>query len=147
MPEAYIAYNSDWARVPRTLFEHAHIDDNALFPPYTGFGQVVEVFMLMPDNFHGLDSLTLWCLGGSTAAVTLDVTIDIGTCAEAYNIHTQTVNNIAYNQVINQYYCLDLTTPLATVLANLAARDMLWLKASESSDETQYIVGLELQET
>lgn len=147
-PRARAAYAAPTARVPRTVFGHAHEDGSAEFPPALTFGQIGEQHVLMPDNWNGLDGIYLWLLGGATEATTWNITVNIGSCDEAFNVHTQTVNGHAVNMVANEYECVDLTTIFATVLANLAARDMIQVLATlASGDGPHYDMGVELQET
>lgn len=148
MPEAYPAYTAPVARVPRTLFAHAHEDASAQFPPDIDFGDTAKMHNLIPDNWNGLDAIYVWFLGTGTDNTTVNVTINIGTCTEAYNTHTQTVNGIAATQAANIYTCVDLTTTHATVLANLAARDMVQVLVTHAGgDESIIVMGFEMQET
>lgn len=147
-PEAKAGYAAPTARVPRTLFQHAHEDGSAEFPANIFLGQG-EVFIHFPDNWNGLDALRLWFVGGATdVGQTVNVTINIATADEVFNTHTQTVNAIAVPIVLNEYEIEDLTAAFAAVLANLAANDMMWIiVAHASGDENIYLVGAEAQET
>lgn len=147
MPVAYMDTDTPPVRYPRTIFEHAHIDGVSTFPANLVDLNVGEIFMLMPDNFNGLDGLYLWLLGSFAGEIHLSMTLNIATCSEAFNTHTQTVNNHAVTTVVNAYKCVDLTTIFATVLANLTARDMIWLTVQESDEDGVYLVGLEVQES
>lgn len=148
MPRANRDLDTVPVRYPRTIFEHAHQDGVATFPPAIGGGSSAEAFMLMPDNWNGLDSLVLFLLGGWTGQLAnLTVTINIATCNEAFNVHTQTVANIVVDTVLNEYECVDLTALFAVVLANLVSRDMIWIVATLIDEQNLYVVGLEAQET
>lgn len=148
MPAAQGGYVAPTARVPRTLFAHAHESGSSVFPPEINFSDVARMHLVIPDNWNGLDAIYLWVSDDATEDKTINVTINIGTCGEAYNIHTQTVNAIACNIIANQYLCIDLTTTHATVLANLAARDMIQVLVDHAGgDEPIWVFGIELQET
>lgn len=134
-------------RYPRTISEHMHSEVPYSYPPRTGSAEVIQTFALIPDNWNGLDALVLWVLGGFTGAFALDITIDIGTCNELFSAHTQTVNAIAINMVINEWECLDLTVTFATVLANLAARDKLRIRVVSNDEQDIFPIEIELQET
>lgn len=147
MPEAHAGYAAPTARVPRTLFQHAHVDGNASHPASTNV-LTAECFIQIPDNWNGTDKVIVWLLGGENSANTpYDITLDIATCDEAYNIHTQTVLGTLVNIVLNEYECWDVTAILAVVLANLASGDMLWFKISEQYGIVAWCVGVEIQET
>lgn len=148
MPEAHSAYTAPTARVPRTLFQHAHRDGSSTFPANIWADQG-ECFLHFPDNWNGLDALKLWFFATSTEAnMTINVTVNIGTCSELFNVHTQTVNAIDLDVVQNKYTCIDITVAFATVLANLAANDMMWIIVAHASGDTQeYFIGAEAQET
>lgn len=147
MPTAFKNTGGD-ARVPRTLFQHAHIDGENTFPAQA-FLKTTEIFLLFPDNWNGLDKLYLWLLcSGTEAGLDLDVTINIATTGETYNNHTQNVVPVTFNGTINEYIRVDLTTLFATVLANLQPNDMMWIVASwDSGDTMTYMIGAEAQET
>lgn len=147
MPRA----NQDQAgdtRVPRGIFQHAHIDAQADFPCMISF-DTAEMFLLIPDNWNGLSKVFLWLLGGGIEnANLLDVVINIGTSGEAFNIHTQAVanNNVVF--ALNEYIKIDLTAIFAVVLANLQSLDMMWVTATWQNDTFEHFcVGLEVQET
>lgn len=149
MPEAKAAYAAPQARIPRTLFAHAHQDGQNYFPPNLSIGHLTGLsFTLIPDNWNGLDNFILWLRGGSTEALTIDVTVDLGSCNELYNVHTQTVAAIGVNTVLNEYECVDLTATFAVVLANLAVRDIIQVTVTlATGDGPLYYMGIELQET
>jgi len=147
MPEAHAAYEAAQARIPRTLFQHAHQDGYNAFPPELSTEITAEMFLLLPDNWNGTDALVLWFLGGGSMASTVNVTIDVGTCDETFDTHTQTVNAINMTVVLNEYECLDLTAIFETVIALMNARDMLWIKVTGAVDFSVYLIGAEIQET
>lgn len=146
-PEAHAGYAAPTARVPRTIFQHAHVDGVATFPAVIDGGDG-EIFILMPDNFNGLDALVLWFYTVDANNVVVNITVNIGTCNEQKDAHTQTVNAIGFAVGADEYECVDLTVTFATVLANLASRDMMWIVVDwVSADEVIYLVGGEVQET
>lgn len=148
MPKAWGGYSAPTARVPRTIFAHAHESGSSLFPPALNFNDVGLAYTLMPDNWNGLDGLYAWFWDDATEAKTVNITINIATCDEVFNTHTQTVNAIVVNIVANEYECLDLTTIFETVLANLSSRDMIQVLVTYASgDEPLSYFGIELQET
>lgn len=148
MPEAFKVVSAGDPRVPRTLFAHAHQSGSAVFPPSIGGGNTADMHQLIPDNWNGLDGIYLWVLGAWTGQfANFTITINIGTCDELHNVHTQTVANIVVNTVINEYECIDLTTTFETVLANLASRDMIRVSVTVVDEQAVLIMGIELQET
>lgn len=147
-PQAWKVEEGGDARVPRTLFGHAHESGSAVFPPEINFSDIARMHILMPDNWNGLDALVLWVSDDVTENKTINVTINIGTCGEAQATHTQTVNAIACNITANQYLCIPLTVTFATVLANLTARDMIQVLVEYAGgDEPIQVFGIEAQET
>lgn len=146
-PEAKAGYAAPTARVPRTIFQHAHIDGNAEFPPSFAQSQMAEVFAHLPDNWNGFDAFYLKLLGGQTEATTIDITINAGTCDELFNIHTQTVNDIAINMVVDEYECLDLMTLFATVIALMNSDDDLWITATDDGEFNQFLIGVVIEES
>jgi len=148
MPRANQDRYNPLGRVPRTLFGHAHESGSSVFPPEIDFSDVAKMHLVIPDNWNGLDKIYLWVSDDATEDKTINVTVNLGTCGEAYNIHTQTVNGIACNITANQYLCIDLTTTHATVLANLAVRDMIQVLVEHAGgDNPIQVFGVELQET
>jgi len=148
MPEAHAAYEAAQARIPRTLFAHAHRDQSASYPVELDVSTVCMAYHIIPDNWHGLDALILWLIGAGTETLTITVTVDIGTCAETYNIHTQTIANIDKGMSANTYACIDLTALFAVVLANLTVRDIIRVSVlATTMDQTARMIGIELQET
>lgn len=147
MPRAWGGYAAPQARIPRTLFQHAHRDDDASFPADVSLDLFATMFVLLPDNWNGTDAIVLWFLGVGTGAGNTDVTIDAATCGEALNTHTLTVANIAVALVANQYTCVDITTEFAALIALLNPRDMLRIMADEDTETGAEIVGIEIQET
>ena len=148
MPEAYAGYAAPTARVPRTLWAHTHEDGANDYPPVLNLSTTHMAYVIIPDNWNGLDKLYLWLLGAGAEQITINVTVDIGTCDEAYNIHTQTVNGLTPTLAANEYECVDLTTTHAAVLANLAARDVIRVTVTHvAGDEAHMSIGIELQET
>jgi len=148
MPRANQDRYNPLGRIPRTLWAHAHDSTQDAFPVVLLFEHTQEMFILLPDNWNGLDKLVLWIIGGGTETPDLTITIHIGTCTEAYNIHTQTVTPIACALANTIYKCLDLTALFDTVLPNLASRDLIRLTVTATTmDYTHYVMGMELQET
>lgn len=147
MPRANQDRYNPLSRIPRTLFQHAHRDGNAEFPPNVGFNQTAEIFVKLPTNWNGTDDIVLWFLGAATYTRAVDVTIDVGTCDELFNTHTQTVVDIAISLVNNEYECLSLAVTHATVIALMSGCDMLWFKVVEQEDATFYLIGAEITET
>jgi len=148
MPRASSLAAAPIPRVPRTLFAHAHRDQDMSFPVELHAAINCIAYTIIPDNWNGLDALILWLIGAGTEQLTITVTIDIGTCTEVYNIHTQTVAAINKNMVASTYACIDLTALFAVVLANLAVRDILRVSViATTMDNTSRMIGIELQET
>lgn len=147
LPQAWKIQTGD-ARVPRTVFGHAHESGSATFPPQINFGDTARMHILMPDNWNGLDALILWLSGADTEQKTLNITVNLGTCGENQNTHTQTVNGLTPTITADKYLCLDLTVTFATVLANLAARDMIQVLVYQAAgDNYTEVFGIEAQET
>lgn len=146
-PEAWKLPEEPVARVPRTLFSHAHLNNNAGFPPEPMLNTFCDVFMLLPDNWHGTDKIVLWFLGASTEATDVDVVCNAGSCDEAYTLHTATVNNIALALVNGEYECLDITTDFAAWIALLNSRDMLNIRVDNDDEVGVKFIGVEIQET
>lgn len=147
MPRA----NQDQAgdtRVPRVIFQHAHTDGSSAFPSGGGGGTQGEMFALLPDNWNGIDKIYIWLLAGEGwTDVPFDITIDVGTCTELYNTHTQTVAGTLVTIGNNRYYCWDVTTICAVVIALMNPRDMLWIRVTEQHGVAGYVIGVEIQET
>ena len=135
------------ARVPRTIFQHAHIDEDNSFPA-GGLAVAGDMFILLPDNWNGIDKIYIWLLANAIwTNVPFDITVDVGSCDEAPNTHTQTVLGTLLTVANNRYYCWDITTICATVIALMNARDMLWIKVTEQWGIAGYVIGVEIQET
>ena len=148
MPRANQDRYNPLGRVPRTIFAHGHEDGETEWLPIIGVGDTTIAYLLIPDNWNGLDKLYLWLLGSGASQQTYNITVDIATCDEAYNVHTQTVNGKAVNTVAGEYECVDLTTDFAAVLANLATRDIIRVTVVYAlGDDFAKLVGIELQET
>lgn len=147
MPSAYIKASGD-ARVPRTLFAHAHHADDAEFPPNTLMALHPRCIMQLPDNWNGTDKLYMW-LYGLEAAIDCPYTIvaNAGKNGEAFNIHTQTVAGKLVQKAANEYERVDLTTDLAVWIALLTSGDILWFDVSESAGVNDLVIGFEIQET
>jgi len=149
MPRANRDMDTAPVRYPRTLFAHAHEDSGVnVFPVDFAFENQRRMFIAIPDNWNGLDAIYVVLRGGLTEAITVNTTINIGTCDELWNIHTQTINGTNINLVTNEYECFDLATIHATVLANLQSNDILYLNIfMATGDQTHHIFGLVLQES
>jgi len=147
-PRAYPLPAGATPRVPRTLFQHAHRDGSSTFPAFI-FLNEGECFLHFPHNWNGLDDLKLWLYStGTENDMTVDIRIDIGTCTEDIDTHTQTVNGVAFDVANGKYTCLDLTVPFAIVLALLNPNDMMWIYVEwASGDSATYLIGAEAQET
>lgn len=147
MPEAHPAYAAPTARVPRVLFQHAHEDGSSLFPPNTVLGNG-EMFIEIPNNWNGTDSVYIWLLPLEASANTpFDIIGHAGTHGEAFNIHTQTVNGTILNLVANQYYRWDVTAVLNTLIPLIAANDMCWFTVDEQFGVSCLVIGVEIRET
>lgn len=148
MPRANVDQDTAPVRYPRTLFQHAHRDGSNTFPAMIQLNQG-EVFLHFPDNWNGLDALRIWFLATLTeAGATVNITVNIATGNEVYNVHTQTVNAIAVPLALNEYEVIDITATFAVVLANLLPNDMMWIVVVRASgDEDFYLIGAEAQET
>jgi len=147
LPEAHGAYSTPTARVPRTIFEHAHKDGSNEFPPDIGMTGVGEIFAHLPDNWSGFSAFYLKILGTATEATTIDITIHAGSCDELFNVHTQTVNGTAINTVVNEYECFDLMTIFATIIALMDNDDDIWIIATSPTENSQFLIGVVIEES
>lgn len=136
------------ARVPRTLFAHAHKRAKAEFPPNTLDSQHFICIDQLPDNWNGTDKLYMWLYGLETGAdVPYTIIANAGKNGEAFNIHTQTVANKLITKTINEYERVDLTTDLAVWIALITSGDILWFDVTESAGVNDLGIGFEIQET
>jgi len=134
-------------RVPRTLWAHAHIDEDAHFPA-GGLTTQGEMTVLLPDNWNGVDKIVIWLLPGEGwIDVPFDITINAGTCGEAPATHTQTVNGTLITAGNGLYYCWDVTSICSTVIGNMSPRDLIWIIVTEQWGVAGYVMGVEIQET
>lgn len=146
-PKANMDQDTAPVRYPRSIFAHAHQDGDTDFPVYLIDLLQADAFLELPDNWNGTDKIVIKMLGANAFAEQLDIILNAGTHGEAFNIHTQTVNNIAAAQVLNQYLYIDLTASFAAFIALLNPLDIVWMKVTADQEQGIYWMGFEVQET
>ena len=147
MPEAHSAYSASIARVPRSIFAHAHIDGNAVFPPSCSLA-TSEMLLQLPDNWHGTEALIIKVLAGEAwVNEPFNITFNAGADGEAPNVHTQTVANHLISCANGIYEYADMTVAFAVFIALLNSNDLIWATIADVNGISGNIMGLEIRET
>lgn len=129
------------------MFEHAHIDGTATFPPTTN-GVITETIHELPDNWNGTDKIILKYYALETSANSpFNIVLNAGQDGEVFNIHTQTLALHTIDFVANQYTYEDITALVAAFIALIAAGDIVWITSQDTWGLSVLHMGTELQET
>lgn len=148
MPSAFMDTSGE-ENLPREYFEHAHRNTPSNFPEVLNFEEDAYMYWKCPTSWSGFSIVRLWFRGlANDASMPLGLTINAGTCTEAYNIHTQTDNTKTIATTINAYTCLDITAAFATVLAAITPCDLVEIKVVNNDDSSAvYLMGVEIIES
>lgn len=147
MPEAYPAYSAPVSVPDRQWFEHAHGANSSYFPYNLAYEERARIFWKCPDDWAGPSRFRLIFRGGEAFRFqNILCTINVGTCDEAYNTHTEN-HLLDFTTAIGEYECVNLLTAFATVIALIDDCDVVEITL-DSGDDGHYVevIGLEVVE-